>query len=464
MFFDEVILDLEGGRGGSGMLSFHREKYIDEGFPDGGDGGNGGNLILLADENYNTLQHFAGKKHYRASPGVDGHKNNRAGANGADMILKVPVGTIVYDLETGNQVADLNEKAMSYDIARGGRGGYGNGHFASSTRQAPKFAELGDIGEFKKVKLELRMVADVGLLGFPSVGKSTLISHLSDARPKVADYPFTTLVPNLGVVNLKKFGGNDNQTFVIADMPGIIEGASEGKGLGDKFLKHISRTGNLIYLLDPFSYENKTIVEQYIILKNELEKYDKNLSKKDIFICINKIDAIPEEDRKELKSVFLKKFPKLKLKLKFISAVSGEGLDKFVFDVWKSLHKKKNVKDKVENFVDPTVLKYNPVSNIDEMSFQTKKMYKLNLAGFQQHVAGMIIPVEVLPERTIYSVTGKRIQQIVRMTNLTQKDAVDRVYDVLLKMGIYNALKKSGAKNGDIIKIEPHFFEFHETR
>ncbi len=462
MFFDEVSLELEGGRGGCGVISFHREKFIDEGFPDGGDGGNGGSVILEADENYNTLQHFQGRKNYKADPGTDGHKNNRAGHNGIDLILKVPVGTLVINQDDNTLIVDLIKNKMQFVISQGGRGGYGNAHFVSSTRQAPKFAELGDIGELKKVKFEVRIVADVGLLGFPSAGKSTLISHLSEAKPKIGDYPFTTLVPNLGVVNLKKFGGDSAQTFVIADMPGIIEGASEGKGLGDKFLRHISRTATLIYLLDPYPYDEKTIAEQFEILQNEITKYDKNLLKKQFIVCVNKIDALSDEDRKTLKEDFLEKFPKMKLKLKFISAVSGENLDKLAFDLFKMLQKKGKTKEipvEASEYHD-----YTPGLHIDEHSFTVKKMYSVKLDGFQKPIVGMLIPPEVLPERTIFEVTGKRIQQISRMTNTDQDDGVARVEDVLQKMKIFNELKKIGAKNGDLVKIEPHIYEFHDIK
>lgn len=462
MFFDEVNLELEGGRGGDGMLSFHREKYIDEGFPDGGDGGNGGAVYLEADENYNTLQHFAGRKHYKADSGTDGHKNNRAGAMGADMVLKVPVGTTIVDTEQNIIVADLIKNGQKVLVSNCGRGGYGNGHFASSTRQAPKFAELGDSGELKKVKLELKLVADVGIIGFPSAGKSTLISHLSEARPKIADYPFTTLVPNLGVLSLKKFGGDKKQSFIIADMPGIIEGASAGKGLGDRFLRHISRTATLIFLLDPFSYDSKSIENQYEILRNELKIYDKELIKKNYFVCINKIDAISAEERIALKKTFLKKFPKLKLKLRLISAVSGEGLQKLSFDLWKLVQK--SVSKKVIPESKEAIPEYKPIAYLDEQGFSVEKIHSVKLSGFQRPIHGMLIHPEVLPQRMLFSVSGKRIQQICRMTNTDQSDGIARVYDVMLKMGIFNELKKLGAKNGDLVKIEPHIFEFHDIR
>lgn len=461
MFFDEVKLELEGGRGGNGFVSFHTEKYVDHGYPDGGDGGNGGNLILLADENFNTLQHFAGRKHYKAGPGENGYKNEMAGHGGEDLILHVPVGTLVYDEETGDLIHDFAKKNQKLLIAKGGRGGYGNAHFPSSIRQAPDFAELGDSGEYRKVRLEMRLVADIGLVGFPSAGKSTLISHVSDAKPKVAAYPFTTLIPNLGVVNLHKFKGSPDQTFVIADMPGIIEGASEGKGLGNVFLKHISRTATLVYVLDPFAYDGKTIEEQYEILHRELKSHDKELVAKGALVLMNKIDAIPDEDREKLKKDFLKKFPKLKSKFRMISAASGENLKELVFELWNTVQEHK---EKLPEPKDDEILEYIPKALVDENSFEVKKMYEVSLDKFDKDILSMLIDPELLPKRTLFEVKGKRIQQISRMTNPDVPDAINRVYDVMIKNKIYNALKRAGARNGDIIKIDPHFFEFHEER
>lgn len=461
MFFDEVRLELEGGKGGNGFVSFHTEKYIDHGFPDGGDGGDGGDLILMSDENFNTLQHFQGRKHYIAGLGTNGHKNNRAGHSGEDLILKVPIGTIVHDDKNGGILFDFVKNNQKLLICKGGRGGFGNGHFASSIRQAPDFAELGDIGEFKPVRLELKLVADVGIVGFPSAGKSTLISHLSDARPKIAAYPFTTLVPNLGVVNLSKFGGNKKQNFVIADMPGIIEGASEGKGLGNIFLKHISRTALLIYLLDPFSYEGRDILDQYKILNSELKAHDKELLNKESFVVLNKIDAISDEDRKKFQKDFLKKYPKLKSKFRIISAASGEGLRELSFDLWNLIQKTNAKIEKPEATSDIPI--YVPKALIDENSYEIKKMYEIDLKKFEKNIYGMLISPEVLEKRTLFEIEGKRIEQISRMTNTSQKDAVDRVYDILSKTGIERDLKRAGSKNGDIMKIGPNFFEFHEN-
>lgn len=460
MFFDEVVLELEGGKGGNGFISFHREKYVSDGFPDGGDGGNGGSIYIESDENYNTLQHFAGKKYFKGDSGVDGHKNNRAGPNAGDLCLRVPVGTVITNESNGELIADFNKNSLKCLIVKGGRGGYGNAHFASSVRQAPRIAEFGDIGEHLLIKLELKLVADIGIIGFPSAGKSTLISHLSDSKPKIAAYPFTTLVPNLGVVNLNKFGGSKSQSFVIADIPGIIEGASEGKGLGHKFLRHISRTASLIFLLDPFAYDGKTIDEQYEILHDELSKFDKDLVKKSFLIAVNKIDAIPDEDRINIKKGFIDTHKSLKTKFRMISAASGENLSNFVFELWDLIQKNNKKSQKPLDY--DSFVEYKPSFNIDDKSYSVEKMYDIDLNNFHKSITSLIIPAAVLNRRKLFGVEGFRIQQIVRMTNLDLDDAVNRVYDVMSKMGIYNELKRKGAKNGDIIKIDPHFFEFHE--
>lgn len=463
MFFDEVSLELLGGRGGNGMVSFHREKFIAEGPPDGGDGGKGGSVILEADSNYNTFRHFSGKKTFQAGDGQGGHKNNRAGATGEDLILKVPIGTLVY-LDEGDKPAhDFTFHGEQWVACEGGRGGYGNGHFASSVRQAPKFAELGDIGEKKEVRFEMRLIAEVGLVGFPSAGKSTLISHVSAAKPKIAAYPFTTLIPNLGVVNLSNFGGSIEQSFVLADIPGIIEGASEGRGLGDQFLKHISRSAVLVFLLDPYSYDGKSVEDQYQILREELGHYDADLLNKEFFVVLNKIDALDEDMKVDLQKKFLKKFPKLKGKFRLISGVSGEGLSPFMFDLWKLILAERAKQEKPtspQESGERTVLA--PKFFIDQQDYEIRPLKDLNLPDFRGTVHGLLTSPSDRPKRKVFEVTGKRIEQISRMTNTNQPDAVGRVYDVIEKMGIKNHLKRLGAKTGDLFKIPPHLFEYHE--
>lgn len=460
MFFDEVKLELEGGKGGDGMVFFHREKFVECGAPDGGDGGNGGDIVLEADDNYNTLQHFTGLKKFKAKSGEGGFRNNMAGRAAEELVLKVPVGTLIYDQDTGELLVDLKKHGQRFLAARGGRGGYGNSNFMSSIRQAPDFAELGDIGEFRKVRFELRLVADVGLVGFPSAGKSTLISHVSSAKPKIAAYPFTTLIPNLGVVYLSDFGGSKDQSFVIADMPGIIEGASEGKGLGDSFLKHISRTATLVFVLDPFSYEGREIIEQYSILHEELKKYDSKLLEKEFFVVMNKIDSIPEEDRVSMQKAFLKKYPNLKKRFFLISGVSGEGLPDLMFKLYQEIETHREKAPEMEKNLE--IIEYKPKELVDDHSFEVEKMVTIDATEFKAPVYGVTIEPELMPTRELFKVTGKRIEQISRMTNVKNDGALDRVYDVLKKMKIHNALLRLHAKSGDYIKVGPHFFEFHD--
>ena len=489
MFFDEVTLELEGGRGGSGMVSFHREKFVSAGPPDGGDGGEGGSIVLVADGNYNTFRHFAGRKTFKAERGVDGHKNNRTGRGGEDLELKVPVGTLIYAVREGDGdeaskdelLADLREHGQQVVVARGGRGGHGNANFVSSVRQAPNFAELGDIGDHLKVRFELQLVADVGLVGFPSAGKSTLISHVSAAKPKIGSYPFTTLIPNLGVVNLSQFGGSDQQSFVIADMPGIIEGASEGKGLGDAFLKHISRSATIVYLLDPFSYDDRPITEQFQVLLDELRKYNPDLLEKEQLVVMNKIDAIPEEDREELKAEFLKAFPDWADRFKMASAVSGEELNSLMFDLWDLAEKGRKAEAEASDADaegegvaehaaeageagDGELPEYKPRFFVDDKSFEVEEMYELDAGELQSPIHGQLISDQAMPRRKLFAVKGDRIQQISRMTNTDQPEAIGRVFDVMQKMGIQDELRKAGANTGDYVKIEPHFFEFHDLK
>jgi len=460
-FFDEITLHVEGGKGGNGMVSFHREKFVAFGPPDGGNGGIGGSVILKADDNINTFQKYSGTKTFKGTPGVHGHKNNRMGANGEDITLKIPVGTIVHDANTGDVLADLKRAGDTYTVARGGRGGKGNAAFVSSTRQAPMFCEIGDIGEERDIRLEMQLVADVGLVGFPSAGKSTLISHLSSAKPKIGAYPFTTIIPNLGVVFLKAFETRSDDSFVIADMPGIIEGASEGKGLGDTFLKHISRTASSVFLLDPFSYDGKDMQEQFRILKKELETYKPELLKKKHFVAMNKIDAIPHEDREELKAAFLEEFPEEKDNFLMISAVSGENLRDFVLELWNSIENSKTA-EVIDEGETEEIEEYTPFLHVDDQSYKITNLYEIESESFEPRIFGKLISDSSRPNRTLWKVEGQRIEQISRMSDFEQDGSLHRLYDVLLKMGIHDELRRAGAVNGDYVKIAWHIFEYHD--
>ena len=332
-FIDEVTITIQSGDGGNGCVSFRREKFIPFGGPDGGDGGNGGDVYFVADENLNTLVHFRGKKSYRAQRGEDGMGSQCNGKSGEDIIIKVPVGTIIRNAETHDIIADLAIPDQKILLARGGRGGLGNVNFKSSTNQAPRYAKPGGPGVELELELELKLLADIALIGLPNAGKSTLISVISAARPKIADYPFTTLEPNLGVVKVR-----DN-SFVVADTPGLIAQASEGKGLGLKFLKHIERTKSLVHLVDcSWCLEPFEAYESYITIREELLKYRQQFNDLPEIICLTKIDAMSEEEINRFQTFFEQQLLK---KILPISAVSGRNID-----LLKDIMLKSTVKDK----------------------------------------------------------------------------------------------------------------------
>ncbi len=313
MLVDEAIIDVEAGKGGDGAVSFRREKFIDKGGPDGGDGGRGGNIILVSSTDLNTLNDFARLKHFKAESGENGAKAKKYGAKGDDLILKVPVGTIISNSKTKEFIFDFNRPNEEFVIAKGGKGGLGNFHFRSATNRVPREFEPGEEGEKKKIKLELKMVADVGIIGLPNAGKSTLISVISKAKPKVADYPFTTIEPNLGVARFH------DKTFTVCDIPGLIEGASEGKGLGMKFLKHVSRTRILVHLIDATSNDYQ---KDYQTIRQELGKFDKSMLEKKEIIVLSKIELQPKVDQN------------FKYDLA-ISSVTGQNIDKLLEKIAK---------------------------------------------------------------------------------------------------------------------------------
>ena len=326
-FIDEAYLEIKAGDGGSGASSFRREKYIPFGGPDGGDGGKGGDIFFKVNTNVNTLVDFQNKKIFNAKNGQKGAGKNKFGAAGDDLYIEVPLGTVVYDNSTGEELIDCNKKDAKYIIAKGGDGGLGNAKFKSSTNQAPRKSTPGFEGEKRSIRLELKSLADVGLVGFPNAGKSTFLNNISSAKPKIGDYPFTTLRPNLGTIK-----GNES-SYVIADIPGLIEGASEGAGLGIKFLKHISRTGLLLIFVDLNSSESLSPVQQITLLKNELDSFKDDLTQKVSWIICNKIDLTQKEQLRSIKEQIEKD---LKIKSKeifFISAATGEGTK----DLLKSL-------------------------------------------------------------------------------------------------------------------------------
>lgn len=333
MFVDYALIEVSSGTGGDGAVTFRREKYVPKGGPSGGDGGNGGNVIIKGSTNLHTLLDFRYKKKYIADKGDSGGNSLKDGKSGQDIIIRVPVGTIVKDAETEELLYDLDADGKEVIIAKGGKGGKGNSKFATPTNQTPRFAEDGKPGEHKKVILELKLIADVGLVGFPNSGKSTLISKISAAKPKIADYPFTTLEPNLGIVKYKDF-----QSFTVADIPGIIEGASKGKGLGHQFLRHIERTRIILFLIEITS---ENFQNDFNILMNELKSYSSKLIQKKIFVSLSKADLV---DSARLKEVSRFKFKGITDKPLIFSSISGYGLDKMMDILWNSLEKDKNVK------------------------------------------------------------------------------------------------------------------------
>ena len=326
MFIDEAKIWVKAGNGGNGCLSFRREKFVPKGGPDGGNGGRGGNIYFQTVENLDTLLDFAGKHHWQAKNGQDGEGNNKSGAEGNDLIIKVPPGTLIYDTDIDLLLKDLNKISMKVCICRGGRGGKGNKAFATSTNQAPRTTTAGKKGQERNIRLELKLIADVGLVGMPNAGKSTLISRCSAARPKIADYPFTTLEPVLGIVELSDF-----RRFVMADIPGLIEGAHDGAGLGFEFLRHIERTTILAHIIDIMPTDGSDPAENYCRIRRELAQYSKALEQKPEFIIANKIDLDPDEKKvKELKQ-------KLQQPIYPISAVTGAGIKQLSELLWQKV-------------------------------------------------------------------------------------------------------------------------------
>ena len=424
MFIDYAKIIVKAGDGGNGAISFRREKYVAAGGPDGGDGGKGGNIYFEVSPNMNTLVDFRYKKKFKAENGKNGEGGHRYGKSGEDLVVKVPIGTIVKDSETGRVMADLSEPNQKQLILSGGRGGKGNSHFATSTRQAPRFAQGGEKGEEKELILELKMLADVGLIGFPNVGKSTFLSVVTDATPKIADYHFTTLEPNLGVVK-----SDYGDSFVIADIPGIIEGASEGTGLGLKFLRHIERTRLLLHVIDVSGIEGRNPVEDFKTINEELKKYSEKLSKRKQIIVANKIDIMQDESLLN----DLEKMAKEKdIEIFKISGATGEGVKellKRVTEVLKVLPK--------EDLVD--------VEDI-------KKVYTLKDED----------EFTITKDKDMYIVDGPAVQRIMRKVNLEDNESMYYFQKCLRELGVNEKLKEAGVKEGDTVKVVDWELEWYD--
>ena len=424
MFTDYVKIIVKAGNGGDGAVSFRREKYVAAGGPDGGDGGKGGNVYMEVDQDKNTLIDFRYQKKFKAENGKNGEGANKYGRSGEDLVIKVPRGTIVKDAETGKILADLSELGQKELILSGGRGGKGNSHFATSTRQAPRFSQEGEKGEEKELVLELKLLADVGLLGFPNVGKSTLLSVVTDATPKIADYHFTTLEPNLGVVK-SEYG----DSFVIADIPGIIEGASQGVGLGIQFLRHIERTRLLLHVIDVSGSEGRNPVEDFNIINEELKKYSEKLSKRKQIIVANKIDSM--QDEKLYKD--LEKMAKEKgLEIYKISAVTGKGVKELMTRVSE-------------------VLKTLPKEDLIEID-NKKKIYTLQDEE----------EISVKKENEVYIVSGTAVEKLMRTINLADNESLHYFHRRLNEMGINQRLKELGIHDGDYVQISDCELEWED--
>jgi GTP-binding protein len=413
-FVDQVTVTASAGAGGDGKLSFRREKFINRGGPDGGDGGNGGDIILLASTNQNTLAAFRYQKELRAESGQSGGKTRKHGRRGQDLLVAVPVGTVATN-EDGQVVADLTQDGQQVVIASGGRGGFGNAHFISSRRQAPNFAEKGEPGESLTLRLELKMIADVGLVGMPNAGKSTLLSKLSNAKPEVANYPFTTLTPNLGVVDVDK-----KTSILFADIPGLIEGAAEGKGLGHDFLRHVERTPVILHLIDAYT---ENVAQAYQTIREELKAYKLEMVKRPEIIALTKVEGLDEEIVEDLANQ-LKKVAK-KTPVFAISAQSGYGLQPLLYaisDQLKAARAKQPAKAKA-----PAL----PVIKLPDTSdaFTVKKT------------------------KDGFLVSGAKIERFASRTNFDNDESVQRLRDVMRRQGVMHELQRQGIKAGNTISI-----------
>ncbi len=423
VFVDMAKVEVKAGDGGNGMVAYRREKYVPLGGPAGGDGGRGGDIVFVVDEGLRTLMDFRYQRHFKAKNGENGRPKNQYGANAEDLLVKVPPGTVVRDGVTGELLADLTQDGERAVIVKGGRGGRGNVHFANAKNKAPDMAEKGEPGEARTVVLELKLLADVGLVGFPSVGKSTLLSVVSAARPKIASYHFTTLSPHLGVVSL-----GEGRSFVLADLPGLIEGAHEGLGLGHEFLRHVERTRLLIHVIDMAASEERDPLEDYRVIQNELESYNQRLTRRPQIVVANKMDVPGAEERL---CAFVKVHPELEVVP--ISAATREGVDALMERIAKRL-----------NELPPEEL---PAAEAQsEEVVYTAREQKIHF--------------KVEMDQEVYVVVSEHLDKLVQMTNFDQYDAVKRFQRILKRTGVDDALRARGATSGDVIRVGDVEFDF----
>lgn len=415
MFLDIAKITLRSGQGGDGAIAWRREKFEPDGGPAGGDGGDGGSIILKADSNVQTLLDFKYKRHYFAQNGEPGRNKNQYGKKGEDMIIHVPEGTIVREANSNKIIVDLVEDGQEFLIAKGGKGGKGNAKFANSIRQAPRFAEPGEPSQEIEVILEVKLIADVGLIGLPNVGKSSLLSILSDAKPKIANYHFTTLSPNLGVVKI-----DFQNSYIIADIPGIIENASEGVGLGLQFLRHVERTRLLVHVLDMAGSEGRDPIEDFNVIMNELSKYSEKLKEKDLFVVANKMDIEGAKDNLE---IFKLNFPELEVIE--TSAATTEGVEKLKYHIFEKLN---NIKKEYHSFDEGEILDLENFFKVD----RTINVYK---------------------DGDIFVVEGYPIEELIRKTNFDDFESLSHFESVLDKMGVMDRLEELGIIDGDTIDV-----------
>ena len=427
MFADRAKIIIRSGKGGDGHVSFRREKYVPNGGPDGGDGGKGGDVIFEIDKGASTLSDYRHRRKFSASPGEEGKKRNCHGKNGEDLILRVPEGTVIKEAKSQKVIADMSGSNTRVVVLPGGRGGLGNQHYATSTMQAPKYAQPGGEGIELEVILELKVLADVGLVGFPNAGKSTLLSRLSNAKPEIASYPFTTLHPILGVVDV-----GDGQGFVMADIPGLIEGASEGVGLGHDFLRHIERTRVLVHMVDAASVEGRDPIEDINAIRNELSKYSEKLLEKPQIICANKLDVCPD-DADEILQRIKDNFETEGVKVLPLSAVSGEGIDELKYEIASLLSKCKDAPQVYEQEYDPTL-----------------------------HIAeDEAFTVEINSDGE-FVVEGPKIEKMLGYTNLESEKGFLFFQKFIREQGIEAEMKRKGIKEGDTVRMYILFFEYYE--
>lgn len=422
MLIDRAMIQIKAGDGGNGKVSFHREKYVAAGGPDGGDGGNGGNVIFIADQGLRTLIDFKYKRKYVAESGESGGASNCTGRSGKDLVIKVPMGTLIKDAETGRILADLVKPQQSVVIAKGGKGGKGNQHFATATRQVPSFAQAGTQGEELTVLLELKIIADVGLVGFPNAGKSTILSMTTKADPKIADYPFTTLEPNLGVVNL-----GDGNSFVLADIPGLIEGAHQGVGLGHQFLRHVERTKMLIHVVDVAAVDGRDPLSDFDVINDELAKYDPKLAERPQVVAANKTDL---PDGRENLAGFTKELEARGYKVFPISAATNKGVRELMLYVAEQL---RDLPDIV-------------LTNED--------------GGETVYTAEEETPFTVRKEGNVYIVEGSWVKRVVGSSNFDVYESLQYFQRSLRTKGVIDELEKLGIKEGDTVRIYDIEFEY----